>query len=176
MSDSEPITFGPRLGAIKQADALDRSAASSVCSERRRPGARSTYGETRTRTGDTTIFRDRYRRQKRQETPANRRVSGRVRSTSIPADSFGRLRVKDVAGPPRPFRARLRRLRLRLRPKRHRGRSSQRSPPLAHRAGRAEGRSILQYIAHLWLAHLLGPRPPTVPRPPAIRKRVQLKL
>jgi len=40
---------------------------------------------------------------KSRESPANRRVAGRARSVSIPVDCRSCPRLKDVAGPPRPF-------------------------------------------------------------------------
>ena len=42
---------------------------------------------------------------KQQESPANSAGADRACSTSIPVDSCSCPRVKDVAGPPRPFRA-----------------------------------------------------------------------
>ena len=41
---------------------------------------------------------------KSHKSPANRRVADRGCSTSIPVDCCSYSRVKDVAGPPRPFR------------------------------------------------------------------------
>jgi hypothetical protein len=43
-------------------------------------------------------------RRKSQKSPANRRVADRAYSTSIPVDCCSYPRLKDVAGPPRPFR------------------------------------------------------------------------
>jgi hypothetical protein len=43
------------------------------------------------------------RHRKSQKSPANRRVADRAYSASIPVDCRSCLRLKDVAGPPRPF-------------------------------------------------------------------------
>jgi hypothetical protein len=60
-------------------------------------------GETRNRTGDTTIFRDAEPGLDRAKRPANRDITDRVQSATIPVDNRGCPWVKDVAALPRPF-------------------------------------------------------------------------